>query len=123
MVYEPDNSFDTADNLGSSLGNQYYSAQDLSFGDDDFAYVYAYAGDTISINTYSDGYYSDSVDTTVTLYNGYYGSQVAFNDDVNINSLDSSLSYNVSSSGYYYFNVSGYSDYSTGYYDLSVTLS
>ena len=121
MVYEPDNSFGTADYLGSSLGNQYYSAQELSFGDDDFAYVYAYAGDTISINTYSDGYYSAPVDTTVTLYNDY-GSQVAFDDDSGYG-LDSSLSYNVQSSGYYYFNVSGYSDYSTGNYDLSVTLT
>ena len=124
MVYEPDNSFGTADYLGgySDTVSDYYSAQYLSFGDDDFAYVYAYAGDTISINTYSSNSYFDSVDTTVSLYQGYNGSLVAFDDDGGAG-LDSSLSYNVQSSGYYYFDVAGYTNSNTGYYDLSVTVA
>ena len=116
MVYEPDNSFGTADYLGgySSTVDADYYALYLSYGDDDFASVYAYAGDTISINTYSYYNYSDSVDTTVSLYQGYNGSLVAYDDDSG-SGLDSSLSYNVQSSGYYYFDVAGYNHTSTGY--------
>lgn len=117
-MYEPDNSFRTADYLGASPNNTYYQRY-IGYGDDDYSYFYAYAGETISINTYSDYYYTNDVDTTVTLYRGYYGSQVAYNDDGGAG-LDSSLNYYVSRSGYYYFDVEGYSYSSTGYYNVSV---
>ena len=120
QLVEPDNSFSqltSADYLGTSPNYGSYS-QYLSYGDDDYSYLYAYAGETISIST-SGGYY---LDTTLSLYQGYGGSLVAYDDDGGYG-YNSSLNYYVQTSGYYYVDVAGYQDNYAGSYTLNVNVA
>ena len=112
-MYEPDNSFGLADYLGASP-NSTYSAQYLSYGDDDYSYFYAYAGERISIETSGDF----NLDTVVRLYD----SSVSFlaSDDDGGYGYNSLLNYTAPYSGTYYVNVSGFDNTEAGGYTLTV---
>lgn len=102
------------DNLGTSPNASY--SQYLDFGDSDYSYFYAFAGETISIATSGDFY----LDTVVRLYN----SSVSFlaSDDDSGYGYNSLLNYTAPYSGTYYVNVSGYDNTEAGGYTLSVNV-
>ncbi|MCC5630476.1 hypothetical protein [Nostoc sphaeroides] len=131
MEVEPNDGFGTATFTGVGLGFvqgfpepgfDFYASYGnyIGSGDNDYHYLYAQRGNTISINTSGRGSYADDVDTTITLFNQYY-TQVGF-DNNSGSGLNSSLTYKAPLSGYYYFNVAGYLG-DTGNYDITVNLT
>ncbi|MBG1262773.1 hypothetical protein [Nostoc commune] len=131
MEVEPNNSFGTATPTGVGFGfrsgfpdggfTSYASyGNNIGAGDNDYHYLYAKRGNTISINTSGRGSYADDVDTTITLFNEYY-TQIGF-DNNSGSGLNSSLTYKVPLDGFYYFDVAGYLG-DTGNYDITVNLT
>jgi hypothetical protein len=110
-AYEPNDTISQAYNTGLiGSGSTVLSAVigDGEFGqttgDYDYFSLFAFAGQTISVDTFSNAY-GTSLNTVVGLYDSS-GTLVALNDN-NASSFDSSLSYNVAVDGQYYAVVTG----------------
>jgi YVTN family beta-propeller protein len=108
-AYEPDNSFSQYSNITvtTSLQSQYRSLEPS--GDNDYLRFYATPG------TYTF-YSSSSIDTYVYLYNS--NQTLLASDDDSGGNLQFSISYQITSSGYYFLRVLGYSSSVEGPYTL-----
>ena len=108
--YEPDNSFDQYSTMSVTTSLQSQSRSIYPTGDNDYIRFYAYAGKNYIF--YTEG----STDTYGYLYDSNQN-QLTYDDDSG-SGLNFRIEYPITSSGYYFLRIRGYSSSTTGPYTL-----
>ncbi len=111
---EPNNSFVATGVLTVVDGNH---TGEITSNDHDYWKFWAVTGDSININCVNA---STSFDTYLHLYDSTGTNELASNDDAQ-NTAQSEIIYSITSTGWHYFNLRGFSDTSIGTYMVSLT--